>query len=173
MAARHHIERAILRSHLADHQQGGDNVVIAVRGEEEILMPFHLGGGVRQLGVNFAVVKTGAVAADQLRGNGRHPRIQRSMAIGLGDLRRGGDPAQRRMVGSMVAFDIETRPPVKGFSPRRRVTAALLDPAVEIALQRGDVGGGKHPFDHQITLLMKLLNLPLRNHSFSSSRPDN
>ena len=88
MAARHHVERAILRRHLADHQQSGDDVVIAVWGEDEILMPFHLGGGVRQLGVNFAVMKAGAAAADQLRGDGSHPRIQRSMAIGLGDLRR-------------------------------------------------------------------------------------
>ena len=105
-------------------------------------MPFHLGGGVRQLGVNFAVMKAGAAAADQLRGDGRHPRVQRSMAIGLGDLRRGGDPAQRRMVRRMVALDIEARPPVEGFSPHRRVTAALLHPAVEIALQGGDVGAG-------------------------------
>ena len=172
MTARHHVERAILWRHLADHQQGGDDVVIAVWGEKEILMPFHLGGGVRQLGVNFAVMKAGAVAADQLRGDGRHPRVQRSMAIGLGDLRRGGDPAQRRMVRSMIALDIEARPPVEGFSPHRRVTAALLDPAVEIALQGGDVGAGKHLFDHQKTLLMKLINLPLRNHSFSSSRSD-
>ncbi len=48
----------------------------------------------------------------------------------------------------MVAFDIETWPPVEGFSPRRRVAAALLDPAVEIALQGGDVSAGKHFFDH-------------------------
>lgn len=57
MTARHHVERTILWRHLADHQQGGDDVVIAVWGEKEILMPFHLGGGVRQLGVNFAVMK--------------------------------------------------------------------------------------------------------------------
>jgi succinate dehydrogenase/fumarate reductase cytochrome b subunit len=38
----------------------------------KILMPFHLRGGVRQLGVDFAVMKAGPAAADQLAGNRRH-----------------------------------------------------------------------------------------------------
>jgi hypothetical protein len=46
---------------------------------------------VRQLGVDFAVMKTGAAAADQLGGDGRHPRFSaaaKAAEISVGELTR-------------------------------------------------------------------------------------
>ncbi len=72
MAARRHVQRAVFGGHIADHQQRGNQVIVAVRCEEKVLMPLHLSRGVRQLGVDLTVMKTGAVAADQLRRDGCH-----------------------------------------------------------------------------------------------------
>ena len=69
----------------------------------------------------------------------------------------------------MILLKVKARTSVQRLAPHRVVGAALFHPAVKIGLQCGDFIAGKHPFDNQITLLMKLLDLPLRDHSGSSS----
>ena len=138
MAPRHHVQRAVFRRDVADHQQGRDDVVIAVRREQKILMPFHLRRGKRQLGVDFAVMKTGAATADQLGGDGRHTRLQGGMFEGDGNLRRRTDPAQRGVIGAVIPFKVETRATVERLAPHLGVAAALFDPTVKILLQGGD-----------------------------------
>ena len=150
--ARHDGEAAVALIDVVEEQQRRHDVGIGVRRVGEVLVIGDLGLGARELQVDLAMVELD-VGPDQVGHHVDRARVEHDLAIGVGNVRRVVDAAQRRLVGAVLAAHVEARPAVdRRRSERRGMRAALLDPVGDLRLERGELLGRHRIVDHEIAV---------------------
>ena len=150
--ARHDGEAAVALVDVVEEQQRRHDVGVGVRRVGEVLVIGDLGLGARELQVDLAMVELD-VRPDQVGHHVDGARVEHDLAIGVGNVGRVVDAAQRRLLGAVLGAHVEARPAVDGRRPERRgVRAALLDPVGDLGLERGELRRRHGILDHEIAV---------------------
>ena len=101
-----HLKRAIGLVDILEHQAERQHVVIGVRVERPVLMPFDGLAAARRLGVELGCLEH-RVRPEQAREDLGHPRILQRIPIDRIELVRQLDARQSRVVGAMTGIQVE------------------------------------------------------------------
>lgn len=106
MGPRKNLKRSVLQAHVVKYDADGEDVVIGVRIEGEILMPFHFGAiaGLLhvQLGRMHADIRADQVAGGSENETAAHQRVE-ERALQIGPL----DAAYARRLWRMSVFQVD------------------------------------------------------------------
>ena len=102
------------------------------------------------------------VRPDQVGHHVDRAGVEHDVAIGVGNVRRIVDAAQRRLGGAMLRAHVETRPAVdRWLAEWLLMRATLLDPSRDLGLQSRQLRGRHGILDHEVAVPPERVDLLL------------
>ena len=152
---RYHARRAYVVGNIIKEQHRGNAIVIAVRIESKILVPFDHCPAARQLAVKLGVVKP-QVLSKQIGYRLDHRPAMQYIEERLRDFFRRGHASQRGPVAAVPRLDVEARTTIEHFPEGPIVLPGFLDPLLMLQPQRFEIGWRINRLDQRHTFSPKL-----------------